>query len=54
VRGLWHTGAQPLLVVVDASGREQLIPAVRDLLCQVDVEGRRIVVDAIPGLLAEG
>lgn len=54
VRDIWSNGAQPLLVVADASGREQLIPAVRELVARVDVEGRRIVVDAIPGLLEEG
>jgi 16S rRNA processing protein RimM len=51
VREIWNTGAHDVLVVVDAEGRERLIPAVRELLPEVDVEQRRIVVDAIPGLL---
>jgi 16S rRNA processing protein RimM len=51
VREIWDTGSQQLLVVEGEAGREQLIPAVRELLSEVDVEGRRIVVEAPPGLL---
>ena len=51
VREIWDTGAQQLLVVEDPGGREQLIPAVRQLLIEVDVENRRIAVEAVPGLL---
>jgi 16S rRNA processing protein RimM len=51
VREIWDTGSQQLLVMVGETGREELIPAVRDLLSEVDVEGRRIVVDAPRGLL---
>lgn len=51
VREIWDTGAQQVLVVESEGGREQLIPAVRELLTEVDVEGRRIAVDAVPGLL---
>lgn len=54
VREIWDTGAQQVLVVEDEGGREQLVPAVRELLKEVDVEGRRIAVDAVPGLLDVG
>jgi 16S rRNA processing protein RimM len=53
VREIWDVGAQQLLVVRSEAGREQLIPAVRELLSEVDVEGRRIVVEAPPGLLED-
>lgn len=53
VREIWHTAAQEVLIVEGDGGREQLIPAVRELLPEVDVEDRRIVVEAIPGLLDE-
>lgn len=53
VRSVWHTAAQPLLVVVDAAGREQMIPAVGEMLRQVDLADRRIVVELPAGLLEE-
>jgi len=37
--------------VVEAGGREVLIPAVREFVREVDVEGRRMVVRLIPGML---
>jgi 16S rRNA processing protein RimM len=51
VSGIWETGASDVLVVVDASKREFLIPAAREFLREVDVKARRIVIDAPPGLL---
>jgi 16S rRNA processing protein RimM len=51
VRRIWETGAPDVLVVEDAAGVEQLIPAAESILQEVDLEGRRIVIDAIPGLL---
>jgi len=51
VRRIWETGAPDVLVVEDAAGVEQLIPAAAAILQEVDLEGRRIVIDAIPGLL---
>ncbi len=37
--------------VIEADGREVLIPAVREFVREVDVEGRRMVVRPIPGML---
>lgn len=51
VSGIWETGAPDVLVVVDDSQRELLIPAAREILREVDVAGRRITIDAPPGLL---
>jgi 16S rRNA processing protein RimM len=51
VREIWETGAPAVLVVVDDSGAERLIPAADGILQEVDVEARRIRIDAIPGLL---
>ena len=46
-----HGAAQDLLVV-DAGGREVLVPFVSALVPEVDLEGRRVVVDDRPGLFA--
>lgn len=54
VREIWETGASDLLVIEDADGRDQLVPAVEPLLSQVDLAARRIVIDAPPGLLSSG
>ena len=54
VREIWETGANDVLVIEDASGRDQLVPAVEPLLREIDVAGRHIVVDAPPGLLEAG
>jgi 16S rRNA processing protein RimM len=51
VREIWETGAPDVLVVVDADGREHLIPAAREILREVDVAARRIAIEAPPGLL---
>jgi 16S rRNA processing protein RimM len=44
-----HGAAQDLLVV-DAAGREVLVPFVSALVPEVDLSGRRVVVDDRPGL----
>ncbi len=49
VRGVWSTGAAPLLVIEGEGGVEHLVPSA--LLLQVERAERRIVVDAVPGLL---
>jgi 16S rRNA processing protein RimM len=46
-----HGAAQDLLVV-DAGGREVLVPFVSALVPEVDLAGRRVVVDDRPGLFA--
>jgi 16S rRNA processing protein RimM len=50
VREVMETGANDVYVV-DADGREILVPAVDHVVRQVDVAGGRIVIEAIEGLL---
>lgn len=54
VREVWSTGAADTLVIEDAAGREQLIPAAESFLKEVDLDARRLVVEVIPGLLDAG
>ena len=51
VREVWATGAVDVLVVEDAQGVQQLIPAMESQLREVDIEARRIVIEILPGLL---
>ena len=51
VREVWATGAVDVLVVEDAKGVQQLIPAAESQLREVDIEARRIVIEILPGLL---
>jgi len=51
VREIWATGAVDVLVVEDAKGAQQLIPAVESQLREIDIEARRIVIEILPGLL---
>jgi len=51
VREVWATGAVDVLVVEDAKGAQQLIPAMESQLREVDIEARRIVIEILPGLL---
>jgi 16S rRNA processing protein RimM len=48
------TGSQeyggPLLLEVDAQGREVLIPFARSICVDIDIAGKKIVVDLPPGL----
>jgi 16S rRNA processing protein RimM len=53
VSGIWETGAPAVLVVVDETRREHLIPAVSAILREVDVVARRITIDAPPGLISK-
>jgi 16S rRNA processing protein RimM len=51
VSGLVHGGAQDLLRIRTASGREALVPFVKALVPEVDLAGRRVVVADRPGLV---
>jgi 16S rRNA processing protein RimM len=50
LRQVIHTAANDVWSAVDRSGRETLIPVLRDVLVSVDVDAQRIVVREIPGL----
>jgi 16S rRNA processing protein RimM len=51
VTGLVHGGAQDLLTVTTADGREALVPFVKALVPEVDLDGARVVVADRPGLV---
>jgi 16S rRNA processing protein RimM len=51
VTGLVHGGAQDLLTVTTADGREALVPFVKALVPEVDLVGRRVVIADRPGLV---
>jgi 16S rRNA processing protein RimM len=51
VRSILETGGRDVLVIEDAAGGEQLVPAAEPLLRRVDLTARRIVIDAPAGLL---
>ena len=44
--------ANDLWVAVDRSGKETIVPALKDLLVRVDAPAKRIVVREVPGLTA--
>ncbi|MCS7009786.1 MAG: ribosome maturation factor RimM [Anaerolineales bacterium] len=48
-----ETGANDVYVVVPASGREILLPAIEEVILSVDRENRKMVVHLLPGLLEE-
>lgn len=50
LRGIIETPGNDVYVV-DCGGREVLVPAVEDVVCEVDLEGGRIVVDLPEGLM---
>lgn len=47
----WQQYGGPLLMQVDAEGREVLIPFVESICKEVDIQGRRVLVDPPEGLL---
>ena len=47
-----HGGAQDLLTVRTADGRDTLVPFVKELVPEVDLAARRVVVADRPGLVA--
>ncbi len=52
VRGVMHTaGANDLLVVEGANGREHLIPMVEEICVSIDIKDKLIRIDAPEGLL---
>jgi 16S rRNA processing protein RimM len=51
VTGLVHGGAQDLLVIRTADGRDTLVPFVKALVPEVDLLGGRVVVADRPGLV---
>jgi len=50
---IFPTGANAVFVVRGADGREQLIPATREVVRAVDVAGRLMTIRRMPGLLED-
>jgi 16S rRNA processing protein RimM len=50
VRSIIETGSNDVYVV-ESGGKEVLIPAVEDVICEIDLERGRIIIDPPEGLL---
>jgi len=48
-----ETGANDVYVVLSGTGKELLLPSIRQVVLDVDVESNRMIVHLIPGLLEE-
>ena len=48
-----ETGANDVYVVLSGSGKELLLPSIKQVVLDVDVESNRMIVHLIPGLLEE-
>lgn len=51
VKEIMHPGAADLLAVIDAAGRERLIPMVGEIVIEIDIEQKLIRIDPPEGLL---
>jgi|SRR5215216_2677651 len=51
VKSVLRTGGTEILVVIDDSGKERLIPLADSIVVEVDVAGKTIVIDPPEGLL---
>ncbi len=51
IEEILETGANDVYVVRDETGREVLIPAIRDVVKSVDVQRRLMIVELLPGLM---
>jgi 16S rRNA processing protein RimM len=49
LRDIFETGGNDVYVV-DLGGKELLVPAIEDVICEIDLEGNRMVVDLPEGL----
>ena len=48
-----QTGANDVYVVLSGTGKELLLPSIKQVVLDVDVESNRMIVHLIPGLLEE-
>jgi len=48
-----ETGANDVYVVLSGTGKELLLPSIKQVVLDVDVESNRMIVHLIPGLLEE-
>jgi 16S rRNA processing protein RimM len=49
LRDIFETGGHDVYVV-DREGKELLLPAIEDVICEIDLEGNRMIVDLPEGL----
>ena len=49
LRGVLETGGNDVYVV-DCDGKELLVPAIEDVICEIDLESSRMIVDLPEGL----
>jgi 16S rRNA processing protein RimM len=48
---VFKTGANDVYVVTDSTGREILLPAIKDVVKSIDLKKHRMVVHLLPGLV---
>ena len=46
-----ETGANDVYIVRDADGKDQLLPAIKQVIKEIDLDGGRLIVELLPGLL---
>lgn len=51
VAEILETGANDVLVVMDETGKEILLPLIDDVVLQIDLETRKMIVHLLPGLI---
>jgi 16S rRNA processing protein RimM len=51
VTSVLHTGGVPVLVIVDDSKHEYLVPLAEEICTQIDIENKHILIDPPEGLL---
>jgi 16S rRNA processing protein RimM len=51
IRDILETGANDVYVVKNESGREALIPAIKDVVKQIDPAQGRMLVEPLPGMI---
>jgi 16S rRNA processing protein RimM len=49
LRSIFETGGNDVYVV-DCGGKELLVPAIEDVVCEIDLENNRMIVDLPEGL----
>ena len=48
---VYETGANDVYIVKNETGKEYMIPAIKDCILDVDLEANRMTIHVMPGLL---
>ena len=48
---IFNTGSNDIYVVKDKQGKQNLLPAIQDVIKQIDIENKKIIVHLLPGLI---